>query len=308
VAVVLGDALRRISVLGGRVGVHRSLGSVLGGSVSRFLRCGIAPRPRRRIACPGVSSNCNGVAVAVDGAVLLVSDSVAGTDSVHMYSVADGAPLGVVGGRGTGACEFCAPCQITVALDGSVFIADTGNDRVQELAPDLTFRRFIGVGELSTPRGACASATLVVVSEGLACDVAVFRRADGGLLRRFGRKGSGPGQLMFPCAVSFLPCERLVAVADSYNNRVSVFSVHGIWLCNIGVGVLKLPAGVACSSDGEMLVGDVGNVCMRLFNYSGTLVQTVGYGCFTGVAIFGNDVYAQDAAIESLECAVFRFD
>jgi hypothetical protein len=37
VTAVLGDALHRIAVLGGREGVPRSLGSVYGGSVTRFL-------------------------------------------------------------------------------------------------------------------------------------------------------------------------------------------------------------------------------------------------------------------------------
>jgi hypothetical protein len=36
-SAVLGDALRRVAVLGGREGMPRSLGSVYGGSVTRFL-------------------------------------------------------------------------------------------------------------------------------------------------------------------------------------------------------------------------------------------------------------------------------
>jgi hypothetical protein len=45
VAAVLGDALRRVAVLGGREGAPRSLGSVYGGSVPRFL--GAASEGRR---------------------------------------------------------------------------------------------------------------------------------------------------------------------------------------------------------------------------------------------------------------------
>ena len=37
VAAVLGDALRRVAVLGGREGMSRSLGSVYSGAVTRFL-------------------------------------------------------------------------------------------------------------------------------------------------------------------------------------------------------------------------------------------------------------------------------
>jgi hypothetical protein len=50
VAVVLGDALRRVSVLGGRKGLARSMGSVYGGSVTRFLGGGLRGVASRVIA------------------------------------------------------------------------------------------------------------------------------------------------------------------------------------------------------------------------------------------------------------------
>jgi hypothetical protein len=69
VSAVLGDALARVAVLGGRDGMPRSLGSVYGGSVTRFLgsglrgvvsrvRCGVVGQRRggepRRLHAAGV--------------------------------------------------------------------------------------------------------------------------------------------------------------------------------------------------------------------------------------------------------------
>ncbi len=52
VAAVLGDALGRVSVLGGREGMLRSLGSVFGGSVTRFLGGGLRGVVSRVIDTP----------------------------------------------------------------------------------------------------------------------------------------------------------------------------------------------------------------------------------------------------------------
>ncbi len=76
VAAVLGDALRRVSVLGGRDGMPRSLGSVYGGAVTRFLGGGLRGVESRVINMRGVRSWINGIAVSRDGSRLLVSDGV----------------------------------------------------------------------------------------------------------------------------------------------------------------------------------------------------------------------------------------
>jgi hypothetical protein len=74
VVAVLGDAERRVAVLGGREGMPRSLGSVYGGAVTRFLGGALRGAVSRVIDTPGVKSSCNGIAVSVDGCTLVVSD------------------------------------------------------------------------------------------------------------------------------------------------------------------------------------------------------------------------------------------
>jgi hypothetical protein len=292
VAAVLGDGLQRVAVLGGREGMSRSLGSVYGGSVTRFLGGSLRGVVSRVIDMPGLASCNNGVAVSVDGCTLLVSDGrYRGSHAIHELSVADGSRRRVIGGEGDGPLQFKRPRQLCIAPDGFVFVADADNHRLQVLTPTLDFHSFIGKGERGRPVGVCANAD-VVVSAWNRCFVSVFKRCDGTLLRRFGSDGSGDGQFMAPSALCFMSGDRHVAVGDVLNCRVSVFSVEGEFIRHVGAGVLKYPEGVAVSAFDELVVADTGNTCLRVFSSSGELLASVGEACFSGVAVHGSSVFA----------------
>ncbi len=295
VAAVLGDALHRISVLGGREGMSRSLGSVYGGSVARFLCDSPRGVESRIIATPGAKSWSNGVAVSRDGSTLLVSDGGGGSHAIHEFRVADGAQLRAVGGAGNGPLQFNIPCQLWIADDDFVFVADCDNRRVQVLTPRLEFHAFVGVGQLKRPSGVCADDAVIVVSEaGFGSHrVSVFNRGDGALLRRFGSYGGGDGQLNHPYGLCFMSGHRHVAVADTKNSRVSVFSVDGEFVRHVGVRELRFPHGVACSAFDELIVADYGNKRVVVFSASGDMLVTMA-GDFIGVAVHGGTIFAQD--------------
>jgi DNA-binding beta-propeller fold protein YncE len=288
---VLGDAERRVAVLGGREGMPRSLGSVYGGSVTRFLGGGCRRVASRVIYMSGVRSWSNGVAVSRDGSTLLVSDY---SGAIHVFRVADGSRLRVIGGRGNGPLQFKNPCQVWVASDDFVFVAEFGNKRVQVLTPRLDFHGFVGVGQLVRPVGVCADDDVIMVSERGANRISVFRRGDGALLRRFGCSGSGDGELKNPLGLCFMSGHRHVAVADFDNERVSVFSVKGEFVRHVGVGKLDRPEGVACSAFDEIVVADdryEGGIVV--FSASGEILRSMGGGLFSGIAIHGGTVFAQ---------------
>jgi DNA-binding beta-propeller fold protein YncE len=302
VAAVLGDALRRVAVLGGREGMSRSLGSVYGGSVTRFLgdslRGGVVSRV---IDTPGVMSYYNGVAVSRDGCTLLVSDCLGGSHTLHEFDVGDGSRRRIVGRHGDGPLQFIYPRQLWIAPDDHVFVAEYGNNRVQVLTPTLDFHSFIGVGCVTGPTGVCANADVVVVSEDRC--IHVFNRSDGTLLRRFGSRGSGNGQILQPVGLCFMHSDRHVAVTDFGNDRVSVFSIDGQFIRRIGVGVLKRPDGVACSAFDELVVADRGNRRVVVFSDVGDLLMSFGDGCISGVVVHGSTVLAQD--FKSQQCVVW---
>ncbi len=308
---MLGDAEHRVAVLGGREGMSRSLGSVYGGSVTRFLRGGgLRGVVSRVIDTPGVHSYMNGIAVTRDGGTLLVSaDNTGVSRAIHEFSVADGSRRRVIGVKGTGPLQFRHPRQVYIAADGFVFVADGFNNRVQVLTPSLHFHAFVGVGQLSWPSGVCANADAVVVSEiGDIRRISVFNRHDGTLLRRFGYAGDSDCVTEWPCGLCFMSGDRHVAVADETSNRVSVFSIDGDFILyfirHVGVGVLDRPFGVACSPFDELVVADYGNRRVAVFSAAGELAMTIGDGGFMGVAVHGSNVFAHEH--DSQQCVVFR--
>jgi DNA-binding beta-propeller fold protein YncE len=208
-----------------------------------------------------------------------------------------------VGGAGDGPLQFNSPRQVWIASDDFVFVVDCYNGRVQVLTPRLDFHSFIGAGQLTDPAGVCVSDALVVVSEVCAgTGVAVFDRGVGTLLRRFGPWGSGDGQLNNPLGLCFMAGGRHVAVADCFNNRVSVFSVDGEFIRHVGVGVLTRPRGVAASAHDELVVADTGKSRTVVFSSEGDVAVTMGRGDFTGVAVHGGTIFAADF---NRKCVVF---
>jgi DNA-binding beta-propeller fold protein YncE len=233
VPVVLGDALRRLSVFGGRAGMPRSLGSVLSCLIARFLR-GSPLEESHRIKTPGVLSISNGIAGTREGAVL-VSDYMN-----HCLVAVEGSRVRVIGTYRTGPLEFSYPRQVWVASDDFVFVADAGNRRVQVLSPCLGFHGFVGDSEhLVYPAGVCADDHAVFVSDELGGRISVFNRADGASLRCFGSRGSRDGQLNTPQGLCFVDNNSRIAVAEYGNGRISVFRVDGTFDRLLGVGVLR---------------------------------------------------------------------
>ncbi len=187
VAAVLGDTLQRLSTMGGREGMPRSVGSLWGSFVVRFAG-GFRGVQRRVIKTASVKSLLPSAAVTRDGSKLLVTAGYH-TTGIRVYCVTTGAYLGSVGCRGDKPLQFEMPTQLWVASDDFVFVADCGNHRIQILTPQLVFERFIGVGRLSEPSGVCADDDSVFVAEHCLHRVSVFARRDDTILRRFGSRG-----------------------------------------------------------------------------------------------------------------------
>jgi DNA-binding beta-propeller fold protein YncE len=314
VGAVLGDALRRVSVLGGREGMPRSLGSVLGGSVTRFLGGswrGVVSRviPTPKSAGAGDYGGIQAVAVSRDGSVLLALASGL-SDIVTAFAVVDGSRRVVVGRYGLKPLQFRRPVHLHVAPDDFVFVADYGNKRVQVLTPTLDFHGFIGEGVLGYTTCVCADADVVVVGDiQTSADerITVFGRSDGAVIRRFGSNGSGDGQLKQPRGLCFLSSKRL-AVADTDNHRVSVFSLRGEFVRHVGVGALKFPADVAASAFDEIVVANGWWEPARVFSDVGDLLLSLNFGAadFVSVAVHGGTLFTEvRAPAAGYQCVVW---
>jgi len=138
-----------------------------------------------------------------------------------------------------------------------------------------------GKGELVRPVGIAVDASrdrVYVVDIGRQ-DIAVFD-LEGALLRRFGKRGDGPGEFNYPLDAGLDPDGDLY-VLDAMNARVQVFSPEGNYLRSFGErgtnpGSFQVPKALAVSRFGQVFVTDSLAHDVKIFDYSGRYLMTLG--------------------------------
>ncbi len=129
--------------------------------------------------------------------------------------------------RGGAAGEFRYPSSVAVGPDGTLFVVDQMNFRIQAFDRAGGFVRQIGKlgdvpGALARPKGvAVDSEGHVYVSDAAFNNVQVFN-PDGQLLLAFGGLGHQDGQHWMPLGLAMDRNDRIYVV-DRYNNRASVY-------------------------------------------------------------------------------------
>ncbi len=184
---------------------------------------------------PGQFNAPRGLAVAADG-TLYVADSrnhriqhltTEGEVLASWGSFADATSGDAPGGT------FNEPWDLAVAADGSVFVADTWNHRIQKFSADgkfITMWGFFGTAETPDafwgPRSVVVDAQdrLFVTDTGNK-RVVVFD-LDGNYITQFGEQGFAPGQFDEPVGLA-LDGESRLYVADTWNQRIQVLSPNG---------------------------------------------------------------------------------
>jgi sugar lactone lactonase YvrE len=194
-----------------------------------------------------------GIAAGADG-TLFVSD--AGEHHAIRVLSPDQSVFTLAGGRrgfadGRGAeARFDMPSGIALGPAGSLFVADTANNAIREVAPD---------GSVTTVAGGGA---------GLGDGPAATARFNG------------------PIGVAVDVDGRLF-VADTYNDRIRVITRDGI-VSTLAGGERGLadgagtdarfdtPSGIAVAPDGTVLVADTGNGLIRLIDATGGVTTPAG--------------------------------
>jgi tripartite motif-containing protein 71 len=168
--------------------------------------------------------------VAVSPTATYVADGAHNRVLVYGPEGALKAKWGAEGGNGqpgTGPAQFDHPQALAVGPGGDVYVADTGNDRVQRLSPDGALQgawggRGSGDGRFRSPNGiAVDAAGDVYVLDSENNRVEAFD-SGGRFLDRWGNRGVGLGQLSQPAGLA-VGCEGSVYVADTNNNRIQRF-------------------------------------------------------------------------------------
>lgn len=190
--------------------------------------------------------------------------------------------------------QLSGPTGVTRALDGNIYVANTGNDRIEVFAPDGTTLPALGgpgsgPGQFSQPSsvyGLAAESSLLVLDAGNnrvqklslnGVPVAGFNGPSG--------TGSLPGSFNAPKGIA-ADVDGRFWVADTGNDRVQAFAADGTYLETIGEGALSRPRGVALGLDGTLYVSDSGHNQVVAYApgapRNGPGVQVVGPGSLPG--------------------------
>jgi tripartite motif-containing protein 71 len=237
-------------------------------------------------SAPGQLGAVGAIAVASDN-TLLVAD---GSNRIDRYD-ANGALLNSWGGTGSAVGQFrfgagggnSAAAGGGLAVSGNtVFVADTGNDRIQRFTLDGGHgAEIVAPGQLANPRGIAVRGTRLLVADDQHHRVVVYDTG-GHLLRVVGSNGSGPGQLNFPYGVAADRSGR-VFVADDLNHRVVRFSsgpdypYKARWgSYGTGPGQLAYPRGLAVDAAGNVYVANTGDDRIDAFDRGGQLLRSFG--------------------------------
>jgi DNA-binding beta-propeller fold protein YncE len=187
----------------------------------------------------------------------------------------------VVGGPGTQAGQFQAPRQIAQAPDGSLYVADSRNNRIQHLSASgqvvATWGSFADATKGAAPGGTFNEPWGIAIGKDgsvYVADTWNYRiqefTPDGNFLRMWGT-GPGIGPLSFygPRGLAVDSAGRLL-VADTGNKRIVIYSPTGEYLgefgsAGSGTGELDEPVALAVGEDGRVHVTDTWNQRVQVF-------------------------------------------
>ena len=182
-------------------------------------------------------------------------------------------PVLAVGKKGNANNELYLPRGL--ALDEPnqlIYIADCGNSRIQIVSFAGKFLKRFGQGILNEPWGIAVTEDNVFVIDRFFHALLQFSKKDYKLVRRTGTKGRGEGQLDYPRGLC-TDCNGDVYVAESNNNRVSVFSKGLNFQKHLFTQQLSYPLDVKVTPD-SVVVLDRSPNRIHFFSRSGALLRS----------------------------------
>ncbi|MBM4122297.1 MAG: hypothetical protein FJ249_06870 [Nitrospira sp.] len=184
--------------------------------------------------------------------------------------------------------EFMAPLYgLAIDQQGSLFVVDNGNNRIQKFDNNGNFIILWGSfgaanANFHNPTGiACDAKGDVWVVDTNNHRVQKFDGKLGGYLMKFGSRGNGEGQFSSPWGIAVDRVRGYVYVVDSANFRVQKFDLQGEFVMQWGSfgtndGQFYFARGVAVDqSDGAVYVVDMGNHRIQKFDTSTNVLPQI---------------------------------
>ena len=176
------------------------------------------------------------------------------------------------------------PQQIAVDDERNIYVADTGNSRIQKFTYDGEFLLSWGTngfenGEFQSPAGIATYENNIYVVD---ADQGTVQKFDnnGNFILKWGELGTENGQFLIPQGIT-IDSNGIVYVADSKNHRIQKFTSDGEFLSSFGKygfgdGKLRVPVDVAVYGD-FIYVSDPGSYKIEKYTSEGTFLKNIDY-------------------------------
>jgi len=204
------------------------------------------------------------VVAAVTLVVLLISSPKKTPTPPHASS----SGVAIWGSAGSAPGQLSRPTGLAVDPKGDIYVADTQNNRIQQLAAstDPLIRwgdRGARRGQLNVPQGLALDSQGNVYLADTGNDRVYVLSSSLELLAVWGNKGAGDGQFEHPTGIA-VDNQGNVYVTDTDNNRIQIFSSRGKFQNTWGIGgtgpvQFNHPTGIAVDRQGNVYVADTGN-------------------------------------------------
>ena len=213
--------------------------------------------------------------------VLLLANSF----SQSSFALGDYDPLHKWGSYGpTEPAHFAHPQFIAVGDDGSIYVTDFGNKRIQKFSSTGEYLTHWGnggkaLGDLYNPSGIAVSTDSVFVVDRDLNRIQKFS-LDGEFIKTWGKKGIAEGQFFYPNGITVNNGQ--LYVVDTGNQRIQIFSTDGKFLSSFGTsglgeGQFLNAVGIDSDMDGNIYVTDKGNHKIEKFTAEGKFVKSFAF-------------------------------